>query len=281
MTAHPPAPPPPQPPGPHGSRPSLTALEWRVFKRRLLRLTGFDLEPYKDEQTQRRVAQWMERAGIASTALLLRQLQADPSMQRRFLDDFTINTSQFLRDPGVWLHLERQVIPELLAAFGYMAAWSAGCSNGAEPYSLAVLLHRMGHRSQQFRILATDIDEEALAKARRARYTTWQVTASAPDWLTPYFEAEGAWLRLSPEIAGQVRFRRHNLLQDDPPGRFHLILCRYVMIYLSPTAQGELVARLRDALLPGGYLVVGGAEPIHRPEAQGLERSAHCIYRRR
>ena len=256
------------------------SLEFQLFRRRLHERFGFDLGAYKTEQMERRTRQWMGRRGVATMAALIRLLERDERARSEFLDYLTINTSQFFRDPPTWELLRSRVLPGLLASFGRLRIWSAGCSIGAEPYTLAIILDEMGEAGRHL-LLATDIDEEALARAREAEYHELHLTTVPEAVRRRYFTRtpSGAW-RLDPRIAAAVRFARHDLLKDPYPGSQHLILCRHVLIYLTPEAQAHLITGLSRALVPGGVLVVGGPEQIGNPEAYALERLAHSIYRR-
>ena len=257
-----------------------TSLEFQYFARRLRDCCGFDLDAYKGEQTERRTRQWMARRGIPTMAALLRYLQGDPRARSDFLDYLTINTSQFFRDPGTWEVLRSRVLPELVASFGRLRIWSAGCSIGAEPYTLAIILDEMGQGGRHW-LLATDIDEEALRRARALEYHDLHLTNVPERVRQRYFTRTGptTW-KLDPTLAATVRFRRHDLLRDPYPSGLHLILCRHVFIYLRPEAQAHLTEGMSRALVPGGFLVVGGPEQIGRPDLYGLKRFAHSIYRR-
>lgn len=265
---------------PSGSKQPSPSLEFQFFRRRFLESFGFDLGAYKSEQVERRTRQWMARRSVRSMVALLRKLQEDPRARSDFLDYLTINTSHFFRDPDVWELLRRRVLPELIAGFGRLSIWSAGCSIGAEPYTLAILLDEMGQGGRHA-ILATDVDADALERAAAAEYQETHLGAVPPASLRRYFTRTpaGTW-RLAPHVAASVRFRRHDLLRDPYPSGLHLILCRHVLIYLTPEAQSHLLENMARALVPGGFLVVGGPEQVMRPEALGLERFAHAVYRR-
>ncbi|HEY8486356.1 MAG TPA: protein-glutamate O-methyltransferase CheR [Limnochordales bacterium] len=257
-----------------------TDLEFAYLVRRLRELSGFDLGQYKSEQVERRTRQWMQRRGITSMAMLVRMLERDAELLRSLVNHLNINTSQFFRDPAVFEALRQRVLPELLRAHGQLRIWSAGCSIGAEPYTIAILLDLLGQGGRHY-ILATDIDDDALEVARRAEYHDVHLMTVPAPVRQRYFTPAGpsAWSLAEP-IRRAVQFRRHDLLQDPPPSGFHLILCRHVLIYLTPDGQHRLLQRLSGALWDGGYLVVGGPETVPQPATFGLQRVEHCIYRR-
>ncbi|MBE3598847.1 MAG: protein-glutamate O-methyltransferase CheR [Limnochordaceae bacterium] len=260
---------------------ALGTLEFQHFKRRLLAIAGFDLEQYKGEQMERRTRQWMQRMGIPTMAALARQLGQDASLRREFLDYLTINTSQFFRDPSTFEALRRRVLPGLLHATGRLRIWSAGCSIGAEPYTIAIILDEMGQGAGHY-LLGTDIDDDALERARAGEYHDLHLTTVPVETKSRYFRptGPGRW-SLDPAIRERVWFRHHDLLRDPLPAGFHLVLCRHLLIYLTQPSQAALIRRLAGSLMPGGFLVVGGPEQIALPAEYGLERVEHSIYRRK
>ena len=259
---------------------AATSLEFAYLVRRLRELSGFDLSQYKLEQVERRTRVWMQRRGIGSVALLVRTLERDPDALRSLVNHLNINTSQFFRDPQVFEALQQRVLPELLQAHGRLRIWSAGCSIGAEPYTVAILLDQLGESGRHY-ILATDIDDDALAMARQAIYHDVHLVTVPEAVRRRYFQPQGpgSWA-VDGAVRRAVEFRRHDLLHDPLPPPFHLILCRHVLIYLTPEGQRRLLGRLAGVLRDGGYLVVGGPETVTQPAAYGLHRQEHCIYRR-
>ena len=263
---------------PAPARPPGSDLEFAYLVRRLRELSGLDLGQYKLEQVERRTRQWMQRRGIPSVAMLVRLLEKDADARKALVNYLAINTSQFFRDPAVFEALRQRVLPQLVARFGRLRIWSAGCSIGAEPYTIAILLDQMGQLGRH-EILATDIDGDALEVARQGEYHDMHLMTVPAAVRRRYFTPAGpsTW-RLAEAIRGAVSFRRHDLLRDPLPGEFHLVLCRYVLIYLTADGQQALLRRLVSVLPPAGYLVVGGPETVSQPGSLGLVRQEHCIY---
>ena len=147
--------------------------------------------------------------------------------------------------------------------------WSAGCATGEEPYSLAVLCREhalaLGEvaRLDRLRIIASDVDREAVSAASRGRYTAPAFADTAPAVVEKYFPIENGMHSVSPEIRNLVAFERRDLLEGQGPGgRLHLIVCRNVIIYFTRDTQERLLERFHDLLLPGGFLVLGKVETL-------------------
>jgi chemotaxis protein methyltransferase CheR len=260
---------------------------YALVKRSVRTLLDIDLTPYKDEQMKRRLDSWLVRAGAPSWNVYASRLRDDQTELSRFRDYLTINVSAFFRDPERWRYLRDVILAELRAerAAGGMAAplrvWSAGCSIGPEPYSLAMLFDEM-IPSPRHAILATDLDRGALAKARaRGPYTADDVHNLTPAQRQRYLEPGGPPYTLRPSLSRHIEFREHNMLEDPFERGFDLIVCRNVVIYFTQDAKTVLYQRFQQALRPGGILFVGGTEVIPRPNEVGLESHGISFYRRR
>lgn len=179
-----------------------------------------------------------------------------------FIEYLTINVSEFFRTPDKFSKLETDVIPDLLKRSPSLNIWSAGCSIGAEPYSLAMILKEMTP-GKKHRILASDLDIEILAKAKRGVYMENEIKSISPQRLKKYFtkEPDGKYA-VNQEIKNCIEFKRHNLLKDPFESNFDLILCRNVVIYFTEEAKDQLYANFFRALKPGGILFVGATEAI-------------------
>jgi len=186
----------------------------------------------------------------------------------------TIGETYFLRDPKSYRLLEREVLPELLAAKRAtdkrLRIWSAGCASGEEPYSIAILLSRMIPDLAEWKltILATDINAQALERAREAAYSRWSFR-SAPGWLMEYFSQreDGRYL-LAPRIRELVRFSQLNLLDDWSSvgladDELDVVFCRNVLLYFDPPQIERLVGRFQRALTEGGWLFLAPTEVDH------------------
>jgi chemotaxis protein methyltransferase CheR len=261
-------------------RPLFTAEELAAFKARVAPLIGLDLDAYKPHQIERRIAALFCRTGLKSLEQYAGLLQGDERRLADFVDGLTINVSEFFRNPERWEELASQILPALLARPGELTAWSAGCSMGAEPYSLGIVLEELGALSR-VRLIGTDLDRASLQRAEAGLYGAHELAGVSPERLARHFVPEGAMQRfVAPEIRARTSFFRHDLLADEPPGGCHLILCRNVVIYLNEEGKLALYRRFHRALAPGGVLFVGGTERIFGHRELGFEQVAPFFYQR-
>lgn len=260
-----------------GSAAQVAAIGPEAFARiaaLLRRDAGIALEPRKAALVQGRLAKRVRALGLAGFDAYCDLLEADPGGEerRRMLNLLTTNVTRFFREPHHFDELREETLPPLLAAAragGRIRIWSAGCSSGEEPWSIGLVLLGLEPEAARFdiRILATDIDTEVLAVARRGRYPA-EALAPAPKALVRrHFAAsdtaEGPALEVSPELRALVAFRPLNLLGTWPfAGPFDAIFCRNVIIYFDAETREKLIGRYAGALLPGGRLFLGHSERV-------------------
>ncbi len=207
--------------------------------------------------------------GLTSPTELIAQLRREPRgpLQEVIVDAMTTNETSFFRDPNLWSGLQEHVLPELIAArraTRSLNLWSAACSSGQEPYSLAMmLLDRFPEvRDWNVRILATDLSAEMLGRAASGRYSQLEVNRGLPaPSLVKHFTRDGAMWQISDRIRQMVEFRMVNLIEPWPfiPA-IDVLLCRNVLIYFDLPTKQRILARCRDVLRPDGYLLLGGSE---------------------
>jgi len=250
-------------------------------------LLGIDLSHYKDKQMRRRLDSWLARVDYSDWETYFSRLRSDDAEQERFRNYITINVSQFFRDPPRWETMRTQVLPDLLhrgngkdVHIPRLHVWSAGCSIGAEAYTLAILLDDLAHGSNHY-ILGTDIDRGALIKARQGGpYSDEDVRDVPPLFLDRHFtQREDAWT-ISDQLRSTVQFKEQDLLNDEPEMRFDLIVCRNVVIYFTQATKEMLYRKFADHLKPGGTLFLGGTEIIPRPQEFNLTTKGISLYGR-
>ena len=161
-----------------------------------------------------------------------------------------------------------------------MRIWSAGCSNGSEPYTLAIILNEIAPGRNHY-ILATDLDRSILAKARaRGPYTAEDTRNVTPELCLKYFDAENSRYFVKENIGKRVTFKEQNMLTDPFENNFDLIVCRNVIIYFTMEAKAALYKKFHDGLRNGGYLFLGGTEIIPRPSEIGLSNKGGSFYQK-
>ena len=243
----------------------------------LRRLLGIDLDQYRPAQMWRRVNGFAISHGLANSDALLVACRQRPELLAGLRDMLTINVSEFFRDPDAWQRLAKRIGGELSADRGFRA-WSAGCSLGFEPYSLAMLATELGPDTP-IRIVATDIDQSALDVARAGHYDLARQGGLSPSRRDRFLAADGPGWTFRPEVRSMIRFGRHDLLEAPVSVRtFDLVICRNVVIYFTEEAKATVHRRLADALRPGGVLFVGATEAILRPSRFGLSADGPGLY---
>jgi len=236
--------------------------------RKIERDRGFFCSSYKDTCLRRRISVRMRVKGASSFEQYSEILDSDPLEYERLIATLTINVSKFFRNPDTYATIAATVLPEIArATTPVVRIWSAGCASGEEAYSLAVLCDQhtrtQGSAGSRFEILGTDVDANAVASARRARYAEGAFADATPAVRDMYFPVSDGVRIPSPEIRRLVSFQRADLLDSArPAGRVSLIVCRNVIIYFTRPAQEWLFQRFHDVLHPGGFLVLGKVETI-------------------
>jgi len=259
----------------------MDPAEYKVVQRGVLKLTGVNLDYYKGPQMQRRLRAYLNRSGHLTWQSFFRELGVDGEKLGAFRDYLTINVSSFFRDAEKYQTLRQKVLPTLLRARRQLRIWSAGCSRGQEPYTLAMLLAEMSGPYNRHRILATDVDRSALEQARAGGpYTADEVENVPPALLKRYFAKEGVGYRVADGLRRGIVFRQHNLLEDPFESDFDLIICRNVVIYFTGPVKDRLYRRFYQALRPGGVLFVGGTEVVPKASTIGFKVVSVSFYQR-
>jgi chemotaxis protein methyltransferase CheR len=256
--------------------------DFESFRKRAYQITGLDLTSYKAPQMHRRLTALLQRQKIASFAEYARVLEADAERRQEFKDYVTINVSEFFRDSDRFGDLERKVIPLLLASGAGLRIWSAGCSIGAEPYSVSILLNDMAP-GRNHSILATDIDQTILDRARAGTgYLATDLRNAGAERIRKWFvPTPDGKFSVGPAPRAAIRFQKHDLLRDAyPKGPFDLIACRNVVIYFTEEAKERIYQGFVGSLRSGGVLFVGGTEAIMKPQALGLTVLSPGFYKK-
>lgn len=246
----------------------LSALDKIVI---LLRSeTGNDFSLYKKSTLYRRIERRMGIHQIDSIAGYVRYIQANHQELELLFKEFLIGVTSFFRDPAAWECLKNEVIPELLASHpegGVLRAWSAGCSTGEEAYSLAIIFKEVleqvkpkAHFSLQ--VFATDLDRDAIDKARQGLFLPNIASDVSAERLNRYFVKDEDGYRIKKEIREMVTFATQNVITDPPFTKLDILICRNLLIYLDVEMQKKLLPLFHYVLNPGGVLFLGSAETL-------------------
>ena len=241
--------------------------ELEKLKRKIERDRGFNCSFYKDKCLRRRIAVRMRARGQHTFAAYGALLDREPAEYDHLLDTLTINVTKYFRNLETWTALEHQVVPQLFAGKGPIRVWSAGSASGEEAYTVAILLHEWAERHgktgelSRVRIVGTDIDRRSLESAQRGAYPELSLTET-PERIRERWFSPGPPFRIAPEAQRYVSFVRRDLISGQIEREQSLILCRNVVIYFDRDIQERLFKDFYDALLPGGYLVMGKVETL-------------------
>lgn len=252
------------------------------FIQSIKKSTGIDLAQYKEAQMKRRLTTLRNKNDFASFDAFYTAMMQNKPLFYEFLDKMTINVSEFWRNPNRWEVLRDEVLPSLLPESGLpkLRIWSAACSTGEEPYTLSMILAEKGLLGSTY-LLASDIDDGALAKAAEGKYLERSLKDVPEAIAKKYFTQDGAMFRFDEKVKKAVNFRKQNLLLDKFEEGFDLIVCRNVMIYFTEEAKHQLYHKFSAALRPGGILFVGSTEQIFSPAQYGFESAETFFYRKK
>jgi chemotaxis protein methyltransferase CheR len=243
-------------------------IEVELFVRALKLRHGYDFSQYAPASLKRRVQNLVRTCHLDTISALIARLLHDDTFLPLVLEGLSVPVSEMFRDPQVFSALREKVFP-LLSSYSQINIWQAGCAQGQEVYSLAILLEEAG-LYERTQIFATDFNASALAFAQEGIYPA----RDARDWSRNYQEAGGKrslgdyysaryeFIRLDPRLRRNVTFANHNLVADKVFCEAHLILCRNVLIYFSNPLQDHVLALFRDSLVRGGFLCLGTRENL-------------------
>ncbi|MCF6459739.1 CheR family methyltransferase [Clostridium sp. Cult3] len=254
--------------------------KYEVFKKNINRLTNIDLNYYKEKQMKRRITSLMNRNGFNDFGDYFLALKSDQVMLEQFINYLTINVSEFYRNPSQWQVLEKEILPKLInTPTKPLKVWSSACSTGEEPYSLVMLLSKF-YDIEDIKILATDIDDGAIEKAKLGIYSDKALVNLPKQFIINYFDKIGSSYKIKQSIKDQVCFNKMDLLKDPFPTDMDLITCRNVMIYFTDEAKKLLYDKFHNSLSEDGVLFVGSTEQIILPERYNFRSIKTFFYKK-
>lgn len=254
--------------------------DYERFKFEILKKTGIDLNLYKEAQMKRRLTAFYEKQGFSNfSAFFQHGLTKQSELLDDFLERITINVSEFYRNQGRWQALSEKILPRLLLETKSLNAWSAACSQGEEPYTLAMIME--SHFPDcRYKILATDIDQSVIKRAEAGFYSERSLKNVPPLAKNEFFQKESSGYRVVPNIKRNVSFTTQNLLSEPFSNGLNLVICRNVLIYFTEEAKEILYKKFNRALTIGGVLFVGSTEQIFNPEQYGFEAEDTFFYKK-
>jgi chemotaxis protein methyltransferase CheR len=242
--------------------------DYQEFVKKIYNKTGLDLSLYKEVQMKRRLTSLCNKRGFKNFSEYFVAINKEQTLLQEFLDKVTINVSEFFRNPSRWKVMEEKVFPKIKERKKTIKIWSAACSTGEEPYTLAILANQFW-ALKDIEIVATDIDKNVLARAKQGIYNDRAVQDVPAELKGKYLLQDENTYKVDEKLKQCITFKQHNLLADTYPKGFDLIVCRNVLIYFTEQAKETIYHNFSNSLETNGVFFVGSTEQIFHPEKYG------------
>lgn len=252
-------------------------LDYKYFYDWVHKSYGLTLDAYKDAQMQRRIASVMRKSGAKNFKEYSEMIRHHDNIRNDFFDQVTINVTEFFRNRDKFEEFDQALSEKIIPKFRNIKIWSAACSNGAEPYTVGMMLHSKG-LERSSKIIATDIDLNILDRAKQGMYKDRDLKNLDVNYLNKYFSIDGTDYVIKDDIKKLVNFKRHDLINDSYDKDLHAIICRNVTIYFKNEVRNEIYHKFSDALVPGGIFFIGATEGIYNPAEFGFKKITTSIY---
>jgi len=252
--------------------------EFAELKAIIKRKIGFNCEDYKQPHLKRRLAVRLRATESKSYRDYTQMLLKDEDEVNKLKETLTVNVTELFRNPETFDSVRNNVLPELIKQKGInkvIKIWSAGCSNGEEPYSIAIMLNEfLGHSIKKYNISiqATDIDDDSIAKAEMAIFQPKQLEKIGQERINRFFIKKDNNYQVIDDVKRLVKVKRHDLISGPKFSGFDIIFCRNVTIYFEQKLQEVLYMNFYNALNEGGYFIMGKTETLVGPSTQLFKR---------
>ncbi len=256
--------------------------EYEEFKKDVYKLTNINLDLYKERQMKRRIESLISRKGFKGFEDFYKGMKQDVELLHTFVTYLTINVSQFYRNPAQWENFDKEIVPYLIqnSEDKKISIWSAACSTGDEPYTIAMILAKHLPLTN-ISITATDIDDEVLKFAKEGIYSERSLVDLPKEYLDKHFAkiSDGQY-KISDDIKHCITFKKHNLLEDRYFTNMDMIVCRNVVIYFTDEAKDEVYKKFNQSLKKDGILFIGSTEQILKSKEVGFDILKTFFYKK-
>jgi chemotaxis protein methyltransferase CheR len=243
----------------------LTDAVFEQYRSLIYNESGIHFTATNRSILESRLKERLREKGIESITDYFALISKDQGELKGFLDSITTNLTRFFRNQAHFDALENYVIPELKKikqGNNTIKIWSAGCSTGEEPYTIAMLLSEILTPPWKFEIIASDISLKCLMTAKEGFYAESRMAGIPDEFLKKYFDKIEGGYKVHADLMSKIRFDYHNLKNDSGQRNFDVVFCRNVIIYFDETAQTAVINRFWDALAPKGFLFIGHSESL-------------------
>ena len=243
----------------------LNDANFELYRDLIYAESGITFTPTNRSILESRLKERLREKGETDVKKYLDAIKANKEEMKQFLDSITTNLTRFFRNQPQFDAFEKYVIPEVMKIRkipGTIRIWSAGCSTGEEPYTIAMLLTEILPKNWSFDILASDISLKCLMTAKEGFYAESRIVGIPDSYLAKYFDKVDGGYKIHADIHAKIKFDYHNLKNDSGQRNFDVVFCRNVIIYFDEVAQTAVINRFWDALAPKSYLFIGHSESL-------------------
>jgi chemotaxis protein methyltransferase CheR len=245
---------------------ALSDANFELYRDLIYRESGITFTPTNRSILESRLKERLREKGLTSVVEYLDKVKASKDELTGFLDSITTNLTRFFRNQAQFDALEKYVIPELINNIrkvpGTIRIWSAGCSTGEEPYTLAMLLNEVLPKSWNYEILASDISLKCLMTAKEGFYAENRIVGIPDNYLAKYFDKVDGGYKVHADIQSKIKFDYHNLKNDSMQRNLDVVFCRNVIIYFDEAAQTAVMGRFWDSMASKSFLFIGHSESL-------------------
>jgi chemotaxis protein methyltransferase CheR len=245
---------------------SLNDANFDLYRDLIYKESGITFTQTNRSILESRLKERLREKSLASLSSYFDLINKDKEELKGFLDSITTNLTRFFRNQAQFDALEKYVIPELINNIrkvpGTIRIWSAGCSTGEEPYTLAMLLSEVLPKAWNFEILASDISLKCLMTAKEGFYAESRIVGIPDNYLTKFFYKVDGGYKVHEDIQSKIKFDYHNLKNDSQQRNLDIVFCRNVIIYFDEVAQTDVINRFWDSMGSKSFLFIGHSESL-------------------
>ena len=245
----------------------LNDADFELYRKLIYAESGITFTATNRSILESRLKEQLRNKGLATVKAYYEEITKSKDELKEFLDSITTNLTRFFRNEAHFEALEKHVVPEIIknikkTSSGTIRIWSAGCSTGEEPYTLAMLMNETLPTSWNFEVLASDISLKCLMTAKEGFYAESRIVGIPDKYLAKYFEKVDGGFKALPSLTSKIKFDYHNLKHDSGQRNLDVVFCRNVIIYFDEAAQTEVIQRFWESMAPKSFLFIGHSESL-------------------
>ena len=245
----------------------MADADFEQYRSLIYNESGIHFTPTNRSILESRLKERLREKGLDSVKTYYASISKDQGELKSFLDSITTNLTRFFRNQAHFDAMEKFVIPELLnikksSGNNTIRIWSAGCSTGEEPYTIAMLMNEVLPAPWKYEIVASDLSLKCLMTAKEGFYAENRIVGIPDNYLKKYFDKVDGGFKARTELTSKIRFDYHNLKNDSGQKNLDLVFCRNVIIYFDEAAQTEVINRFWDAMSSKSFLFIGHSESL-------------------